>query len=141
MKAYGCLPAGWAAAACALVKGESKRFIVDAAKSVTISILVEQRCIIKYYIGVTTALESHDVGFEMFFEPASDTDTDTARHPGQKRSLCQKERVNFPQWPEGLGGSALVPGPGKIGLVFDNGFSWITPKMISFKTTVQSTIL
>lgn len=130
LKQYGELPAGWAATACALVKGDAKRFLVEAAKAVVIPLKLPNACVVKWYIGSTAAVAIPDIDLEMYFEPEPSKSS-------HRTNFCQKQRLRLPEWPEGLGGEARTNQAGTLTLVFDNSFSWVTPKTVCYKTEVM----
>lgn len=123
---YKALPRGWAAKACSLVNGQSKSFIAGEGKEIKIGIPVATAsCVFKWYIGMVKIQDSDDIGLEVYFEKG-----------GTKTTLFEKGRVPVPSWPEGLGGEAVLTASegGTIWLVFDNSFSWMTPKSLCYKT-------
>ena len=130
LQKYGALPAGWAATASALVQGDSKSDVLDAGLKLEIPIAVTPGCVVRWYIGLNMDDDSVDVGFEAYF-----VGTDYGNF-NKKTQISNYGRLKLPQWPEGLGGNTEVSENGKVVLVFDNSYSWVKCKIVSYKSQV-----
>jgi uncharacterized protein YbdZ (MbtH family) len=130
LQKYGALPAGWAATAYAKVEGDSKSAVLEAGQKLEIPIAVTPGSGVKWYVALNTDDESVDVGFEAYF-----VGTDYGNF-NKKTQISNHCRLKLPVWPEGLGGNTEVTETGKVVLVFDNSYSWVKCKIVSYKTQV-----
>lgn len=55
-----------------------------------------------------------------------------------KDVIVANARLKLPKWPEGFGGDKSITQKGTVHLVFNNSFSWVTPKVITYKTQIAA---
>lgn len=130
LQKYSALPAGWAATASALVDGATASGVLDAGQKLEIPIAVTPGCVVRWYIGLNMDDDAADVGFEAYF-----VGTDYGNF-NKKTQISNYGRLKLPNWPEGLGGNTEVSENGKVVLVFDNSYSWVKCKIVSYKSMV-----
>ena len=102
---------------------------MDAALCVQIPIEINTPTLFKWYVGLDAHNEAHDLGFTVSFKPKSGGGIF-----GSDKKLYEPGRLKLPHWPEGLGGEVEVRENGVLTLEFDNSYSWVTPKVVVYKT-------
>ena len=113
--------------------------LVSSGERVKVCVPLSAGDSIQFKFGFDSGMDAdevaeQDIGFEARF-----IGTDFSNF-NKEDVLTEWARVKPKMWPQGLGGRYTVTAPGKVQLLFDNSYSWIKSKAITYRCHVKPAV-